>query len=307
MTASHDFHGRPRVSDLARFLAAVVTDYCSSRKKIARALGQTAKQGWSTASLNELTSEARNLFTASQTTGEGGEILLFVLLEEVLGAPQIISKMALKTSPDVHYHGADGIHADLRGTTLTLFWGESKLWKSFGKALKECVDSVTPFITQAGGSRARKERDIQLINDHISEINSSELEELLLRYLDKNDPLYNQVEQRAACLVGFDHGSRLGTTKAIADAEMSSWIRANIASWETSIHSRVTDASLQPFKFHFFIVPFPGVADFRLELLRELGSLQVQSAGSKRVAVTPTKKSRPKAKTNKTPRMKGRA
>ncbi|WP_223252149.1 Hachiman antiphage defense system protein HamA [Paracoccus mutanolyticus] len=47
------------------------------------------------------------MFTDLKSSGEGGELLLYLLTERFLGLPQILCKMSLKTS--AHYHGADGV------------------------------------------------------------------------------------------------------------------------------------------------------------------------------------------------------
>ena len=43
-------------------------------------------------------------------TGEAGETLLFFLMEAVLGAPQLVAKMELKTNSNDEVKGSDGIH-----------------------------------------------------------------------------------------------------------------------------------------------------------------------------------------------------
>ncbi|MGF1747094.1 DUF1837 domain-containing protein [Vibrio minamisatsumaniensis] len=52
-----------------------------------------------------MTKEARKLFRHPEIdsenpdrTGEAGELLLFFLIEAILGAPQMVSKMELKTN-----------------------------------------------------------------------------------------------------------------------------------------------------------------------------------------------------------------
>jgi len=53
----------------------------------------------STAKVLQLQREAKALFTTVQISGEGGELLLYALLEIALGVPQILCKMSLKTNP----------------------------------------------------------------------------------------------------------------------------------------------------------------------------------------------------------------
>jgi hypothetical protein len=42
--------------------------------------------------------------------GELGEMLLYAFLEQVLGAPKLLSKVELKTSPNMYVYGSDGVH-----------------------------------------------------------------------------------------------------------------------------------------------------------------------------------------------------
>jgi hypothetical protein len=106
---TRDGNDRPRVVALAQRLAAATVDYCIPRSRIDEAavyFAHTKK----TDKLMRLNAEAQHLFTSLEKSGEGGEILLYLLLETVLGLPQLLCKMPLKTSGQMHYHGADGIH-----------------------------------------------------------------------------------------------------------------------------------------------------------------------------------------------------
>ena len=62
----------------------------------------------------------------SSRSGEAGEIVLYILNEWVLKAPQIVSKMYLKTNANMPVHGTDGIHARFDETKkkLYLYWGK---------------------------------------------------------------------------------------------------------------------------------------------------------------------------------------
>lgn len=75
--------------------------------------------------------EAIGTFTDLSNTGEGGEMLLYLLAERFLKVPQVLCKMDLKTDSHMHYHGADGVYASVNeGGLLKLFWGESKVYAS---------------------------------------------------------------------------------------------------------------------------------------------------------------------------------
>ena len=68
---------------------------------------------------------------SEQESGEGGELLLFLLAEQVLKLPQAICKMMTKTSGKMPVYGSDGIHIGLNEdkSKLALYYGEAKVKK----------------------------------------------------------------------------------------------------------------------------------------------------------------------------------
>src|SRR5690606_34993601 len=121
-------------------------------------------------------------------TGEGGEILLYILIQEFLKIPQLISKMSLKTSGALHYQGADGIHVkyDEKNDLLNLYWGEAKMYKNFNDAVKECILGIKNFLLELYSSSSVQERDLQLLTSNITNnVDDEELENILVRYFDK--------------------------------------------------------------------------------------------------------------------------
>src|SRR4051812_3915153 len=94
-------------------------------------------------------------------TGEGGEMLLFLLAERFLGLPHVLCKMDLKTDSRVHYHGADGVYADVADDGhIKLYWGESKMYADAKTAIKACLKSLAPFILEDEHEKATRARDI---------------------------------------------------------------------------------------------------------------------------------------------------
>lgn len=139
-------NGNPRIEDLAKVLSERVIDYCIPRSRIKEAEAVLRETGSSSAFFR-LGTEARDLFSRMQRSGEGGELLLYALLEYIIGAPQILCKMALKTNSQMHVHGSDGVHAKfLPNGNLALYWGESKLHANPSSAIDSCFKSIEPFL-----------------------------------------------------------------------------------------------------------------------------------------------------------------
>lgn len=76
-------NGQARFNDFARFLANKIIDSSIPQSQIQEAVQYLHDTG-STSKLAELRTIAANLFTALKKSGEGGEILLYILLETIL-------------------------------------------------------------------------------------------------------------------------------------------------------------------------------------------------------------------------------
>lgn len=104
-----DANGNIRLKDLIDYIDTKLVEYAIPKKDIDLASRYLQETG-SPAKIIELKNKANALFTDLEKTGEGGEILLYILTQEFLKLPQLLSKMSLKTSGQLHYQGADGIH-----------------------------------------------------------------------------------------------------------------------------------------------------------------------------------------------------
>lgn len=264
---AHDANGIPVVEQLAGAMAEAAMDFCIPRHKIERALAECARTG-STAPIASLNEQARDLFVKSVTSGEGGELLLFLLLERVLQRPQLISKMTLKTSPAMHVHGSDGIHASFADDgVLDVYWGESKLYQSSSAAFKDCFESIAPFL-RANGAEERK-RDLLLVRDHLN-VPQIELATYLLEYFDESNPKTLQVRWNGVCLVGFDHNQY--PNLSTLDEEQHKALTKQVSRWHKSIGSRVAEFELVGVNIDLFCIPMPNVTTLRTRVLQRMGA-----------------------------------
>lgn len=261
-----DVNGIHQEEKLAEFLANLVTDYCMPHYRRKEALQQQIETGSSEAN-NALRKEAVELFINSTTSGEAGELLLYLLTERILEAPQILSKMSLKTSNMVHYHGADGVHAKKTGRGLALYWGESKIHATRSTAVRECLKSISPFLTDV--SRKTATRDLGLVRNNL-DIEGRELKDRMVKFFIKENPEWNLLEMRASCLVGFNLETypRYVTSDDISNNDS---IYAEIKKWSNHLERYVKHYGLQKFEIDFFMVPFTNVDQFRKLTLKSLG------------------------------------
>jgi hypothetical protein len=265
-----DGNGRPRVADLVSAVAEHVLDFAIPRSEIEAAKKALETNG-STAPLVRLTEKARGLFTDLTTSGEGGELLLFVLAEAVLRLPQILCKMDLKTNTRMHIHGADGLHAgvDVDSGHLLLYWGESKLHQDPTDAIRECLSSLGPMLKSSGESGAAR-RDMQLLSRY-ADLSDESLTEALKRFLDPKHEHFNQLEFCGLCLVGFDTEAYPIPGVIGNQQQIFQTISAELPKWKLAFKRRVGAEELLSFGFHVMSIPFPSVEDFRSKMLQQLG------------------------------------
>lgn len=262
-----DGNGRPRIRDFIEQLVTHVLDYAIPRSDIANAEKQRAETG-STAGYLRLHNEARKLFTHLANTGEGGELLLFALAETLLQLPQVLCKMNLKTNTHLHFHGADGVHAEVTPSGhLALYWGESKIYSDFADATRVCLSDLAQFFHNPTGTGAR---DLQLIARYI-DLNDPALESAIKRFLDPADSQSLQLEFRGLCLVGFDHACYPTAPNVGALEDVVSAVQYGMPKWKDHVRNRALAEHLGSFFIHMFCVPFPSVDEFRARFLTELG------------------------------------
>jgi hypothetical protein len=261
---ARDANDRPRVKALTKTLAKHAMAFCIPRSRIDEAAAHLAETG-SPEKFSELESQARSLFTKLEKSGEGGELLLYLLLEAVLSTPQILCKMPLKTNAEMHVHGADGVHARLLPNgNLALYWGESKLYASVNGAIDACFESVAPFLLDEGGADAT-ERDLMLVRENV-DAGDPDVTAALVCYFE-DEAAAAKVEFRGACLVGFsldDYPHPFDDDgKTIQEQVVTA-----IGKWQKRIADQIGKRKLETFEFEVFCVRMPSVDDFR-KALRE--------------------------------------
>ena len=261
----------PRVNALADRLARELINYSIPRSDIKEAL-EKAEGAYDTKHFAALYRKANRLFTDIENTGEGGELLLYLMTETYLQLPQLFCKMPLKTSSKMHYHGADGIHGsyDPSTKTLAMYWGESKLYATPSAAIKACFESLAPFVLPDGSSAAPQTRDVQLLSDNLN-LDDSEFEAALLRYLDPDDPYFNKMIYRGVALVGFDSASYTPGTPPLTEDGLQTALLSATSSWHKSVAHYVAKHELSEIGIELFCIPFPSVEAFRTAFLKELG------------------------------------
>ncbi|WP_158745254.1 DUF1837 domain-containing protein [Acidisphaera sp. L21] len=265
-----DANGRVSVARLAEFIRTAVIDYAIPHEARQRARERDNREGGFAATV-ELYHRALGTFTDLKTSGEGGELLLYLLAERFLGLPQILCKMSLKTSAQVHYHGADGVYADVdEDGILNLYWGESKIHSDAAKAIRECLSSLKPFLDEEEGEAAKRERDLVLLSER-ADLGKPELNASLRRFFDQTDPLVKRKRYRAVALVGFDSDSYPAADGKCGANDIVDASRETLKQWSKNVGNRLALEQLTDCRIEFLCLPLPDADAFRSAVLASLG------------------------------------
>lgn len=265
-----DANGKVRPKRLAEFMRDSALDYAIPKSRAQEARERDVRNRNSRATL-ALHGEAIGLFTDLLKSGEGGELLLYLLAEYHLGIPQILSKMSLKTDSRMHYHGADGVYAmPTESGTLKLFWGESKVFGNPADAIRECLRSLSPFLAQGDSEDAEREKDLLLLRDH-ADLDDEKLTAALRKRFDKSSKLSNTVEYCGIALVGFDADFYPASDARGLAEDVVSAAKTELEKWGEAVGRNLAAEKLERFDIRFLCVPLPSVDGFRGAFREALG------------------------------------
>lgn len=265
-----DANGKVKVKRLAEFMRNAAADYAIPRKRIEEARARDARFR-STSAVSKLHQEARGVFTDLATTGEGGEMLLFLLAERFLGLPHVLCKMDLKTDRRMHYHGADGVYAAVTDDgKLKLYWGESKVYGDPTDAVRDCLKSLAPFLLEEDREGSSRERDLLLLSDK-ADLGDPRLSEAFKLYFDTASPLSNRIEYCGIALIGFDADFYPSSDTRGVLEDIAAAAKIGLENWTTAVRRRLVAEKLEHFDIHFLCVPLPSVEKFREAFLEAMG------------------------------------
>lgn len=262
--------GKATISEFVDLISLHITPFALSRAEIAK-----VRDLYGTISADEfhqrstqLDQTAISLFKkaaeATGRNGEAGELILYLLTEWILGAPQIIAKMALKTNPEMPVHGSDGVHVRYCSKTAKLFiyWGESKLYGDVNAAITEAVKSVTDAL-----SAEKMSHEIGLVKRNIdfAGLDTTAKAELL-KFLDPMEEEYNNRHDVVTCLIGFDFDGfeQISATDGDqAEERFAALATAKLSAVAPSVAKKLKAAGLSTERVEMFFLPVPSVQKLR--------------------------------------------
>lgn len=268
--------GEPTVNDLIDALVEHIVSFCLPRGEIKAAQRSLAEVDHVKAGLivTKLHQKAKDLFIrakkGSSRSGEAGEIALYILNEWVLKAPQIVSKMHLKTNKNMPVHGTDGIHArfDPVSHNLFLYWGESKAHKALSSALGDALDSIKEF---AENDQERREIEIISAYPDFGALDT-ETQKAFLEYLDPYSKKSLKRVPIFSCLLIHEFEPPKGncSDEELEEQYISS-LNSSVDRFIKGVSKKIKTKGLEMKRFEFFLLPVPSVQRFRDRFQSQIG------------------------------------
>jgi hypothetical protein len=270
--------GKPTIFELVDAISHELVHFALPRSQVAALKSQHNKISADEFMLknSQLIDSAKSLFIqankATNRNGEAGELLLYLLTEWILAAPQIIAKMSLKTNSAMPVHGADGVHVrySKKDKRLFLYWGESKLHANVGDAITAGAKSIVEALKP---DKIKHEIDLVQRNIDFSGMGAAE-KAAFLRYLDPFSEDYNERHDVTTCLIGFDFDGFATVAKsdpAKAESEFVELAKKRLQTLGPTLAKAFTAAGLDKQPMEIFFFPVPSVKDLRDTFQQKIG------------------------------------
>lgn len=263
------------VDALVEHIYRALVPFCLPRGEIGR-VTKAAMAAGDIHSIIGLGDRARELFVrtrgAAIAGGEAGELILFLLMEAMMKAPLLVSKMSLKTNSNMNVHGRDGIHLrysnELGGLVLHL--GESKLHKGLADAVDDAISSILDYLNDL----ALRRREVAIVNANMDLTGlTTEAEDHLRAVLNPYSSRPAVVHREHTCFIGFDYVGYAKVAGIDAASLETEFQRVYTKRATTAVPLiRGKTAALPPTtRLRFFVMPFPDITAFRRTFSQKLG------------------------------------
>lgn len=260
---------KPMVSELIDAVSMHIINFCLPRKHVNDVHELYGKVGSEEfmQRVEVLRQEAFDLFKrahlATNRNGEAGELILYLLTEWLLGAPQIIAKMSLKTNTEMPVHGADGVHARYCPHTghLYVYWGEAKLYQNVCDAISAATMSIAESLKDE-----KVKHEISLVKRYLDLSGlPAPAKAAMLSMLDPFGTGYANRHDVISCLIAFDFDAFVAVqaSKGDAEKEFRKLALAKLEEVASKIATALKDKGMMHQPAEMFIIPVPSVARLR--------------------------------------------
>lgn len=258
----------PREREFVKLLLSRLIHYVLDKKECLP-VGTTSEDVLARA--RDLYVKARRKFLEKNPkSGEPGELVLFLLLESQ-NIIQIVSKMKLKTSKEMHVHGLDGIHIQVDGNII-LHYGEAKMYEELGEAIESALCSIKDYTTDLD----KQDIEVDIISDFIDDSKFEGFTALIRNLVNPYGEDHTRLATKNSVLLAYDWremASLKPEGEKTLEEIMSLEYRKLLDALAKDVGRRVNsfeNPAVRKQDFDFYLIPFKSVVKFRQKFFKEL-------------------------------------
>jgi len=247
-------------------ISQYITDYVFTHDEIKKySSGKTRKE---MRRYEEKYREIIQLYVRDSRTGEIGELILFLILEKFLQAPQLVNYMTTsKLSGKEYSKGFDNIHFGLINDNLVFYIGESKSYKNGTKGLRDAFKSIKEILDER---QVENFRYIAQNNIFKREIHNKEFENLIVKYFNPNRKAKDRklAKEIYTIFVAFEFDK---IEEIIQNGKLQEEYEKRIKNIEKNLKNYKEEFDLVGKNFVLIILPIKKIQKLRDDFVKLLG------------------------------------
>lgn len=216
----------------------------------------------------KLVNESKSKFRKSDINdGEGGELILYCINEDILKAPKILSKLKLKTNKEDYVKGADGIHIlKIDDKNYEIILCESKMYADIDNAVYEAFNSIDRFID--GGFL---ENEIITLATNISgEFETFDVEFIANYVIPSKEG--TQSHYAFSIFIGFEIEDDIDKSLDYGDYQekIIEKVNQSISKKANYIISKLGEEKRRGYSFYVYLIPFFNIEKLRKKIIKKI-------------------------------------
>lgn len=220
---------------------------------------------------------AKNYFGQKQpqTDGKYGELLLFVLVESILGCKMIAHKIRSLSNYKDQVKGGDGIFIGSYKVEEVEYpaylIGESKVTAKFADALKESLESIDRFHKTTAGFLS----DELIVSQEFIKVVSTNIDELYDRLTPSTDAFKKQLLIHPVLLMyntsWFDALEKASKNQSDLEKAIETKLTGSDVKLITKIKNKIKEyPEVEKVYLDFFILPSKSIDEFRNTMYQKI-------------------------------------
>ncbi len=204
--------------------------------------------------------------------GELGELLLYLFLEGVLGAPKLLSKMELKGTRNQYNYNSDAVHfysyRTENGTHNQIVLCESKTIGDYNSAINKAFESLQTTLNN-------RDFDFALVSTEIFKETMSETEaaEIIKQIIpDLTEDFKNNIikETAVGIFIGYNHSIQPFDDSLVTRRKNVESIQSEIPKIVKKLNEKIAEYKLEGMSFYIYFLPFNKVDEDRAKIMSQL-------------------------------------